>query len=51
MDASTGPRRARVLAGGWVAAGYAISLGPVVAFFAFNVPAGEKLHRDNWRRR
>ncbi len=30
---------------GWVAAGYAISLGPVVAFFAFNVPAGE-LYRD-----
>ena len=45
-DASTGPRRARVLATvGWVAAGYAISLGPVVAFFAFNVPAAE-LYQD-----
>ena len=45
-DASTGPRRARVLApAGWVAAGYAVSLGPVLAFFAFNVPAAE-LYRD-----
>ena len=45
-DASTGPRRGRVLATlGWVAAGYAISLAPVVAFFAFNVPAAE-LYRD-----
>ena len=45
-DASPGPRRARVLAMvGWVTAGYAISLGPVVAFFAFNVPASE-LYRD-----
>ena len=45
-DASTGPRRARVLATvGWVAAGYAVSLGPVVAFFAFNVPAAE-LYQD-----
>jgi hypothetical protein len=45
-DASAGPRRGRVLAmAGWVAAGYAISLGPVVAFFAFEVPAAE-LYRD-----
>jgi hypothetical protein len=45
-DASTGPRRRRVLATvGWVAAGYVICLGPVVAFFAFNVPAAE-LYRD-----
>ena len=45
-DESTGPRRARMLATvGWVAAGYAVSLGPVLAFFAFNVPAAE-LYRD-----
>ena len=45
-DEWTGPRRARVLATvGWVAAGYAASLGPVLAFFAFNVPAAE-LYRD-----
>ncbi len=45
-DASAGPRRARVLATvGWIAAGYAISLGPVVAFFVFNVPAAE-LYQD-----
>ena len=45
-DASTSPRRARVLATvGWVAAGYVICLGPVVALFAFNVPAAE-LYRD-----
>jgi len=45
-DASAGPRRARVLAMvGWVAAGYAVSLGPVVAFFVFNVPTAE-LYRD-----
>jgi hypothetical protein len=45
-EAWTGPRRGRVLAMvGWIAAGYAISLGPVVAFFAFNVPAAE-LYRD-----
>ena len=44
--ASTRPGRARVLAlVGWVGAGYAISLGPVVAFFAVNVPAAE-LYRD-----
>ena len=30
---------------GWIAAGCAISLGPVVAFFAFNVPAAE-LYQD-----
>jgi hypothetical protein len=45
-DASAGPPRRRVLATfGWVAAGYAISLTPVVAFFAFNVPVAE-LYRD-----
>jgi hypothetical protein len=34
-DASAGPSRARVLATvAWLAAGYAVSLGPVVAFFA-----------------
>jgi len=45
-SASTGLGRARVLAlVGWVGAGYAISLGPVVAFFAVNVPAAE-LYRD-----
>jgi len=45
-DESSGPRRTRVLAmAGWVAAGYAVSLGPVLAFFAFNVPAAE-LYRD-----
>ena len=45
-DASTGRRRARVLPMvGWIAAGYAISLGPVVAFFALNVPAAE-LYQD-----
>jgi len=45
-DRSTGLGRARVLAAvGWVAAGYAISLGPVVAFLACNVPAAE-LYRD-----
>jgi len=45
-DASTGPPRRRVLATvGWVAVGYAITLGPVVAYFAFNVPAAE-LYRD-----
>jgi len=45
-DAPTGQRRAVVLPMvGWIAAGYAISLGPVVAFFALNVPAAE-LYQD-----
>ena len=45
-DASAGPHRTRVLATvGWVTAGYAVSLGPVVALFVFNVPA-EELYRD-----
>lgn len=45
-DVDFGGRRAGVLATvGWLAAGLALSLGPIVAFFAFSVPAAD-LYRD-----
>ena len=46
LDGDSGARRAGVpVAAGWLAAGLAISLGPVVAFFAASVPADD-LYRD-----
>jgi hypothetical protein len=46
LDGDSGARRAGVpVAAGWLAAGLAISLGPVVAFFATSVPAAD-LYRD-----